>query len=68
MVELLEWIGRGSLAPFWAPVLIWTGLAGAGALVMELGAASLAPFWATPDLDRIGRCGRPSSWGRTGSW
>ena len=36
MVELLEWIGRGSLAPFGAPVLIWTGLAGAVAVSLTM--------------------------------
>ena len=36
MVELLEWIGRGSRAPFGAPVLIWTGLAGAVAVSLTM--------------------------------
>ena len=36
MVELLERIGAASLAPFWAPVLIWTGLAGVVVLSLTL--------------------------------
>ena len=37
MVDFLEMIGRGSVQALWMPVLVWTGLAGAGALLLELG-------------------------------
>ncbi len=36
MIEVLEGIGAASLAPFWAPVTVWTGLALAGALALKL--------------------------------
>jgi len=34
MLEFLEGIGRASVWPFWAPVLIWTGIAGVAAFVL----------------------------------
>lgn len=34
MLEFLEGIGNASVWPFWAPVLVWTGLAGAAAIVL----------------------------------
>ena len=34
MLEFLEGIGSASVWPFWAPVLVWTGLAGVAALVL----------------------------------
>ena len=34
MLEFLEGIGSASVWPFWAPVLVWTGLAGVAAFVL----------------------------------
>ena len=34
MIEFLEQIGNASIWPFWVPVLFWTGVAGAGALLL----------------------------------
>lgn len=34
MLEFLEGIGGGSVWPLWAPVLVWTGLAGVAAFVL----------------------------------
>lgn len=34
MLEFLEGIGGASVWPFWAPVLIWTGIAGVAAFVL----------------------------------
>ena len=34
MLEFLEQIGNASIWPFWVPVLFWTGVAGAGALLL----------------------------------
>ena len=34
MLEFLEGIGSASVWPFWAPVLVWTGLAGVAAIVL----------------------------------
>ena len=36
MLEFLETIGNGSVAALWVPVLVWTGLAGAAAVVLRL--------------------------------
>ena len=36
MIEVVERIGAASLAPFWAPVAAWTGLAVAVALALKL--------------------------------
>ena len=35
MLEFLEGIGSAGVWTFWVPVLVWTGLAGAGALVLS---------------------------------
>ena len=35
MLEFLEGIGSGSVWAFWAPVVVWTGLAGVAAFVLE---------------------------------
>ena len=36
MLEFIEGIGQTSLWPFWVPVIVWTGLAGAAALALGL--------------------------------
>ena len=36
MLEFIEGIGRASVWPFWVPIAVWTGLAGAAALVPGL--------------------------------
>lgn len=37
MLEMIEGIGQASVWPFWVPVVVWTGLAGAAALLLGRG-------------------------------